>query len=87
MVSRLTYNQVDWMSKRETERSEKADNARKFEDFLRGSDRSKGCCSPCNYHVIMNDGKYRPCKMGHEDAGPNKEVCADCSFSHYHPKR
>jgi hypothetical protein len=93
------------MSKKETERAEKAeknrvesaresrvkteraDSDRKFQDVLSGAARSRGCCEPCNYHVRTDSGEYQTCKMGHEDAGPKKEICADCSESHYRPKK
>lgn len=68
-------------------KTERAESDRKFQEVMSGSDRSKGCCEPCNYHVRTDSGEYKPCKMGHEDAGPNRETCADCSESHYHPKK
>ena len=63
------------------------ERTRVFQEFLSGTDKSKGCCEPCNYHVRTSNGEYQPCKMGHKDSGPDKEVCADCSFTHYHPKK
>jgi len=64
-----------------------AERSRVFQEFLSGADESKGCCAPCNYHVRTDNGEYRPCKMGHEDSGPDKESCADCSVSRYRPKK
>jgi len=69
------------------ERAESGERARKFQEVLSGAGKSKGCCEPCNYHVRTNNGEYNPCKMGHEDSGTDKEICADCSDSHYRPKK
>ena len=91
----------DWMSKEEVRRAkrfeeDKADAARKkvkadqverageFEKVLSGES-SKGCCETCNYLVRTNDGKYQPCKMGHADTGPDKEICDDSSDPRYRP--
>jgi hypothetical protein len=69
------------------EAQDKVDRARDFQSVLSGAGRSKGCCEPCNYHVRTSDGEYKPCKMGHKDSRPDKEICADCSDSHYTPKK
>lgn len=66
---------------------DKADRAKDFQDVLSGAGRSKGCCELCNYQVGTSNGEYQPCKMGHKDSGADKEICADCSDSHYHPKK
>jgi hypothetical protein len=82
------------MSNREAERakeskakSDRAESNRKFQDVLTGVGRSKGCCDLCNYCVRTASGEHRPCKMGHEDAGPEKEICVDCSNPHYGPEK
>lgn len=67
------------------DKADKAERGRKFEDILSGAGRSKGCCELCNYNARKNDGEYQPCKMGHKDSGSDKEICADCSDSHYRP--
>jgi hypothetical protein len=65
-----------------------SERARKFEEFLdAATEKSKGCCEPCNYQARTSSGEYLPCKMGHKDSGPNKEICADCSIPRYHPKK
>lgn len=57
-----------------------------FDDFLSATAaKIHRCCEPCNYHV-MRRGEYQPCKMGHDDSGPVKEFCADCSEPRYHPR-
>ena len=66
---------------------DKADRARDFLGVLGGPDKLKGCCEACNYQVKTNSGEYQPCKMGHSDSGPAKEICADSSDPHYHPKK
>jgi hypothetical protein len=78
--------------RREKDRSDRkiqvSDRASKFKGFLDATnEKSKGCCEPCNYQARTSNGEYLPCKMGHKDSGPNKEICADCSFPQYHPKR
>jgi hypothetical protein len=81
----------DKAEKDEKDRAEsdrQKERARLFDEVLSGaSTHSKGCCEPCNFHVIDNNGEYQPCKLGHEDSGPNKEICADCTESRYHPKK
>jgi colicin import membrane protein len=65
-----------------------SERARKFEEVLGAeTEKSKGCCEPCNYQARTSNGEYLPCKMGHKDSGPNKGTCADCSISRYHPKK
>jgi hypothetical protein len=67
-------------------KEESARRTREFDEVLSGPAKTIGCCEPCNYHVKTDNGEYRPCKMGHEDSGPGKEICADCSDPHYHPR-
>jgi hypothetical protein len=74
-------------AKRVQDRVDRTESLRVFDEVLSGAGRSKECCEPCNYHVRTSNGEYQPCKMGHEDSGPNKEICADCSDSHYRPKK
>ena len=70
------------------DRARQSERARLFEEVLnRASMHSKGCCEPCNFHVKTNNGKFQPCKLGHEDSGPDKEICADCADTRYHPKK
>jgi hypothetical protein len=81
----------DKAGKVEKERAESArqsERARLFDQVLNeASTHSKKCCEPCNFHVITDNGEYQPCKLRHDDSGPNKEVCADCTDSRYHPKK
>ena len=81
----------DKADKAEQDRAESAkqkERARLFDQVLNdASAHSKKCCEPCNFHVIDNNGKYQPCKLRHEDSGPDKEICADCTDSRYHPKK
>jgi hypothetical protein len=64
-----------------------SERARKFREVLgMATEKSKGCCEPCNYQVRTSNGEYQPCKMGHKDSGPNKEICADCSSPRCRPK-
>jgi hypothetical protein len=77
--------------KREKDRSDRefqvSERARKFGEVLgMATEESKGCCEPCNYQVRTSNGEYEPCKMGHKDSGPNKEICADCSSPRCRPK-
>lgn len=73
-------------SAREKGAAESAARTRKFDELLSGPAKTRGCCEPCNYHVRTDNRDYQPCKMGHEDSGPGKEICADCSDPHYHPQ-
>jgi hypothetical protein len=64
-----------------------SERTREFDEFLDAeTGESKRCCEPCNYQVITSNGEYLPCKMGHKDSGPDKEICADCSIPRYHQK-
>jgi hypothetical protein len=74
-------------ARKSRDKAESAERSSKFEDILSDAGRSIGCCEPCNYHVKTESGEFRPCKMSHEDAGPDKQVCADCSETHYRPKK
>jgi hypothetical protein len=79
---------ADRVEKDRVESARQSDRARLFDEVLSGaSAHSKGCCEPCNFHVKTNNGEYKPCKLGHEDSGPKKEICVDCSESRYHPKK
>jgi hypothetical protein len=69
------------------DKAKAAERSRVFKEFLSSTDKSKGCCEPCNYHVRTDNGEYQPCKMGHEDSGPDKEICVDCSEPRYRPKK
>jgi outer membrane biosynthesis protein TonB len=74
--------------KREKDRGDRefqaSERTRKFEEVLgAATEKSKGCCEPCNYQARTSNGEYRPCKMGHTDSGPNKKICADCSNPRY----
>jgi len=65
-----------------------SERARKFDEVLSAAtEESKGCCESCNYQVRTTNGEYQPCKMGHKDSGPDKELCADCSYPRYRPKK
>jgi hypothetical protein len=68
--------------------SQESERARKFGEVLdAATEKSKGCCEPCNYQARTSNGEYQPCKIGHKDSGPNKEFCADCSNPRYRPKK
>ena len=67
---------------------EASERSRKFEEVLgAATEKSKGCCEPCNYQARTSNGEYLPCKMGHKDSGLNKESCADCSIPRFRPKK
>jgi hypothetical protein len=76
----------DKIEKTEKDRAQR-ERSREFQEFLSGPEKPKGCCEPCNYHFRTNNGEYQPCKLGHKDSGPDKKICADCSDSHYRPKK
>jgi hypothetical protein len=79
---------VDRVEKDRVESARQKERARLFDEVLdRASTHSKGCCEPCNFHVKDSNGEFQPCKLGHEDSGPNKEICAECTESRYHPKK
>ena len=79
---------ADKTEKDRVESARQSERARLFEEVLsRASAHSKGCCEPCNFHVKTNNGEYQPCKLGHEDSRPDKEICADCTDTRYHPKK
>lgn len=84
---REAQDKIERVEKDRVESARLSERSRVFREFLGGSDRAKGCCEPCNYHVRTNEGEYQPCKMGHKDSGPDKEICADCSEPHYRPKK
>jgi len=86
--ARKVQDKADIAEKGRIESARQSERARLFDEVLSGaSAHSKECCEPCNFHVKTNDGEYQPCKLGHEDSGPNKEICADCSNPRYHPKK
>jgi len=85
--AREAQDKTEKTEKDRAESARKSERSRVFEEFLSGTDRSKGCCEPCNYHVRTNNGEYLPCKLGHKDSGPDKQICADCSESHYRPRK
>ena len=86
--ARKVQEKAERAEKERDESARKSERARIFEEVLsRASTHSKGCCEPCNFHVKTNNGEYQPCKLGHEDSGPNKEICADCTDTRYHPKK
>jgi hypothetical protein len=85
--ARDAQDKLEKAEKDRVEGARKSERARIFQDFLSGADKSKGCCEPCNYHVKTSTGEFQPCKMGHHDSGPAKEICADCSESRYRPKK
>jgi hypothetical protein len=85
---RKVQDKAERAEKDRVESARKSERARLFDEVLSGaSAHSKGCCEPCNFHVKTNNGKYQPCRLGHEDSGPDKEICADCTESRYHPKK
>ena len=86
--ARKVQEKAETAEKDSVESARKSERARLFDEVLSGaSAQSRGCCEPCNFHVRTNSGEYQPCKLGHEDSGPNKEICADCTSSRYHPKK
>jgi hypothetical protein len=84
--ARKVQEKADKADKDEAERARQSERAGIFRDFLSEAG-PKGCCEPCNYYVRKNDEEPQRCKIGHEDAGPDKEICADCSDRRYHPKK
>jgi hypothetical protein len=86
--ARKDQDKAEKVEKDRVESATKSERSRLFDAVLSGaSAQSKGCCEPCNFHVIDHNGEYQPCKLGHEDSGLNKEICADCTSSRYHPKK
>ena len=86
--ARKVQDKAERAEKDRVESARQSERARLFDEVLSGaSAHSKRCCEPCNFHVKTNNGEYQPCKLGHEDSGPNKEICADCTDSRYHPKK
>jgi hypothetical protein len=87
-TAKKVQEKAEKVEKDRVESARQSERARLFEEVLnRASAHSKGCCEPCNFHVKTNDGKYQPCRLGHEDSGPDKEICADCTDTRYHPKK
>jgi len=84
--ARKVQEKADKTEKGRVEKSTERERSRVFEEVLSAAGKIKGCCESCNYGVKKR-GEYQPCKMGHEDSGPHKEFCADCSESHYRPKK
>jgi len=86
--ARKVQDKAERIEKDRVESARQSERARMFDEVLSGaSAHFRGCCEPCNFHVKTNNGEYQPCKVGHEDSGPNKEICADCSDLRYHPKK
>jgi hypothetical protein len=83
--ARKVQEKSDKTEKDSVEKVTERERARTFDEVLSEAGKSRGCCESCNYRVKRR-GEYQPCKMGHEDSGMNKEFCADCSESRYHPK-
>ena len=84
--ARKVQDKVDKTEKDRVYKATDSERTRVFEEFLSASaDKIKRCCEPCNYHV-MRRGQYQLCKRGHDDSGPLKEFCADCSEPRYHSK-
>jgi len=87
-TAKKVQDKAEKVEKDRVESARQSERARLFDEVLsRASAHSKECCEPCNFHVKTNDGKYQPCRLGHEDSGPNKEICADCTDARYHPKK
>lgn len=86
--AKKVQDKADKVEKDRVETARLSERSRLFDEVLsQSSAHSKGCCEPCNFHVTNDNGEYQPCKLGHEDSGPNKEICADCTESRYHPKK
>jgi hypothetical protein len=86
--ARKVQDKADKTEKDRVETARLSERARLFDEVLsQSSAHSKGCCEPCNFRVVTNNGEYQPCKLGHQDSGPNKEICVDCTESRYHPKK
>ena len=85
--ARKVQDKTEGVERDRVESVRQGERARVFQEVLSGAGKSKGCCEPCNYHARTSNGEYQPCKMGHKDSGPDKEICADCSESHYRPKK
>jgi len=87
-TARKVEEKAERTEKERVESARQSERARLFEEVLnRGSAHSTGCCEPCNFHVKTDNGEYQSCRLGHKDGGPNKEICADCTDSRYHPKK
>jgi hypothetical protein len=86
--ARKVQDKADKAEEDRVESARLSERARIFDEVLSSaSTHSKGCCEPCGFHVLTSNGEYQPCKLGHQDSGPNKEICADCTESRYHPKK
>jgi hypothetical protein len=86
--ARKVQDKAEGVERDRVESARQSERARLFDEVLSSaSSHSKGCCEPCNFHVKTNNGKYQPCRLGHEDSGPDKEICADCTDTRYHPKK
>jgi len=84
--ARKVQEKAEKTEKERTESVRQSKRARIFKDFLSDAG-SKGCCEPCNYYVRKTNGDPQRCKIGHKDAGPDKEICVDCSDTRYRPKK
>lgn len=85
-TARKVQEKAEKPEKDRVDSARQSERARIFQDFLSGAG-SKGCCEPCNYYVRKNNGEPQRCKIGHKDAGPGKEICADCPDPRYRPKK
>jgi phage-related minor tail protein len=83
--ARKVQEKADKAEKDRVKKATERERSRVFENVLSEAGKSRGCCESCNYRVKQR-GEYQPCKLGHQDSGLNKEFCADCSESRYHPK-
>jgi len=87
-TAKKVQEKAEKVEKDRVESARLSERARLFDEVLnRASTQSKGCCEPCNFHAKTNNGENQTCKLGHKDSGPNKEICADCTDSRYHPKK
>jgi hypothetical protein len=87
-TAKKVQDKAEKVEKDRVDSARQSERARLFDEVLsKSSTHSKGCCEPCNFHVKTDDGKYQPCRLGHADSGPDKEICADCTDTRYHPKK
>jgi len=86
--ARKVQDKADKAEKDRVETARLSERARLFKEVLsQASSHSKECCEPCNFHVKTSNGEFQPCRLGHQDSGPTKEICADCTDPRYHPKK
>jgi hypothetical protein len=82
-TARKVQDKADKTEKGRVEKATERERSSVFEGVLSEAGKSRGCCESCNYRVKRR-GEYQPCKLGHDDSGPLKEFCADCSEPRYH---